>query len=364
MKKFARLLTIGLGTSILLVCSYLAKNWYYQANLLHAQEMLATIDIPVEIRDLILQNKLPKYASVMRIDNNKIFFATELSRSKLFYRDKRLLTFLENISKSENLPDGFYLISTADNIIKPLSYPILTFAGSQSLAEQGHIVLFPDYDAQRGYQKLFAKIEEGISTYPWQKKVAKIFWRGANTGYAIENKTLRTKFLDQTKDLFFIDAGFTKHTQFKTKADKDAFAAKYPLKNKASEKDALQYKYLIDVDGNSCSYSRMAWILYSNSLLLKHKSDQVQWYYSLLEENVHYLPIAEDFSNIESQFRWAEEHTNEVQTLITNASNLAKKVFSEEAVIQAALQALQSYQMLAKNKEQNAYARATVAKLP
>ncbi len=46
--------------------------------------------------------------------------------------------------------------------------------------------------------------------------------------------------------------------------------------------DSLQYKYLMDIDGNTCGYQRLYWTLLSNSLVFKQVTENKQWYYNAL----------------------------------------------------------------------------------
>jgi hypothetical protein len=51
-----------------------------------------------------------------------------------------------------------------------------------------------------------------------------------------------------------------------------------------NKKSQLNYKYIIDLDGNTTSWDRVKWVMGSNSLLLKEISDNVEWYYPMLKD--------------------------------------------------------------------------------
>ncbi len=44
----------------------------------------------------------------------------------------------------------------------------------------------------------------------------------------------------------------------------------------------------MDIDGNTCSWDRIVWIMKSNCICLKKKSDNMNWYYPLLVKDLHY----------------------------------------------------------------------------
>jgi hypothetical protein len=53
-------------------------------------------------------------------------------------------------------------------------------------------------------------------------------------------------------------------------------------------------RFLISMDGNGATCSRVAVALGSNSVLLKYRSDYVLYYFAGLVPHVHYVPVAED----------------------------------------------------------------------
>lgn len=61
----------------------------------------------------------------------------------------------------------------------------------------------------------------------------------------------------------------------------------------ASVEEQLQYRYILSLDGNSASWGRVNWGMFSSSVVLKAKSDQKLWYYQLLQDHVHFLEVDE-----------------------------------------------------------------------
>ena len=54
--------------------------------------------------------------------------------------------------------------------------------------------------------------------------------------------------------------------------------------NEISIKEQLTYKYLISMDGNGTSWNGLIWKLYSNSLVIKEKTDCIEYWYNLLND--------------------------------------------------------------------------------
>lgn len=244
---------------------------------------------------------------------------------------------------------GRYLFVLHDGAHHTYECPVLAFATKTEFIPQDKIVLIPDPNALKGYFKLFMDLGRNAPRYPWQNKIAKIFWRGSTTGIGPENNDLngcaRFRFMNYAVNAPYVDAGFTRYEQMNSEFQ-DRFSAIHKIKATVSPIKSLAYKYLLDIDGNTCSFSRMAWILRSNSLLMKHRSNLVQWYYPRLHPYVHYLPINEDFSNLEEQFLWAEAHPQEAKQIAENGHKLAQQIFNSNAVLKSFEQALLQYHAL------------------
>lgn len=67
---------------------------------------------------------------------------------------------------------------------------------------------------------------------------------------------------------------------------------------KVSITDHLKYKYLISVDGNTCAWQRVPWIMLSGSVLLLVETDMEEWFYADIIPYFHYVPIKNDLSDL------------------------------------------------------------------
>jgi hypothetical protein len=125
-----------------------------------------------------------------------------------------------------------------------------------------------------------------------------------------------------------VDAKFTAIVQtsrYDHQAILKIFNQEKYLSKPKSVMDHFAYKYLIDIDGNSCTYSRLFWILSSNSVCLKQESDEEQWYYPGIKPDVHYISFKKDSSNLIEKINDAKKLEMKVKKIIEEANK-----FSEE----------------------------------
>jgi len=318
------------------------------------------ITLPIAIKNRILHDPAGEFMYIYKHGNNVQYFfcGKAVSRAELIINilKKTISPF------GYNIPDGEYLMSMHDGAHRSIGWPILAFSGDKQLVANSQTVLMPDPEAIEGYNLLFDNIRKNLTKYSWAQKISKIFWRGKTTGLIKNMNDLngfaRIRFINYSADLDFVDAGFTGYPQLNPEfVNYISTIDRFALKKTVSPADSIAYKYLIDIDGNSCSYSRMAWILYSNSVLFKHQSSNIQWYYDRLKPYVHYIPIAEDFSNLAQQFAWAEANQDKVQQIIRNANVLAKITFGNYSIKMSIVRSLQKYHEIVNKLE----AEATIA---
>jgi len=167
---------------------------------------------------------------------------------------------------------------------------ILSFSDS----EMSSNILIPDYYAMIDYSGML-KIPDGLD---FSRKINKAFFIGSSTGSEDANYNDRLKLC----------AAYANHQSVKCYIHNichkvEHLKSVYPnytdwinTSNGRSIPYQRKYKYLINVDGNTCAWDRIPWILNSNSILLKKKSSSSSkcWYYDLLENGVHYIEFDKD----------------------------------------------------------------------
>ncbi len=91
--------------------------------------------------------------------------------------------------------------------------------------------------------------------------------------------------------------------------------------------DMVNYKYILDIDGNSSTWDATAWKLNSGSVIFKTQSIWRQWFYDDYLPGVHYIEIKEDFSDLQEKFHWCENHQEECEIMINNCKALFQKTY-------------------------------------
>lgn len=273
-------------------------------------------------------------------------------------RVKPMNVIFNHLAQALLLPDMEFFVSLhdwceIDTLGVPIekNVPIFTFSKIKNYTLP---VLIPDPEMLLGYKEIDAILDKSEKDMPWEDKIQKAFWRGATSSGCFDLPDWRlfprTRLVyESLKWPSETDARFSKLIQG---ASHNAEFMSNPelCGNVVSIKDSQKYKYLIDVDGNACTYSRFYWILKSQSVPFKHQASFIQWYYKALKPYEHYVPIKEDFSDLSSQVDWARLHDNEVKKIAEKSSDFAKKQLTTEDAYVYLYLCLIKYQSLFDNK--------------
>ena len=96
-------------------------------------------------------------------------------------------------------------------------------------------------------------------------------------------------------------------------------------KDRMSLSEQLKCKVLLNIEGNDVA-SGLHWMLNSSSVVMMPKRYSDSWLMeSTLVPNEHFIPVNDDFSDLEDQFEWAMTHEKECLEIIENANNYMKK---------------------------------------
>jgi hypothetical protein len=98
-------------------------------------------------------------------------------------------------------------------------------------------------------------------------------------------------------------------------------------------KDLVKFKYILDIDGMAATWDATAWKMNSGSVLFKTDSYWKQWFYEDFEPWKNYIPIKDDFSDMDEKFEWCESNPEECQKIIENNLNLFQKVYRYQNVV-------------------------------
>ena len=97
--------------------------------------------------------------------------------------------------------------------------------------------------------------------------------------------------------------------------------------------EMIYYKYLLDIDGWGSTWEATAWKLNSGSVILKTASGWNQWFSDKYLPWIHYVPVEDDFSNLQEQFAWCEAHQDECEAMIRRCKKLFQEVYRFSAVV-------------------------------
>ncbi len=147
----------------------------------------------------------------------------------------------------------------------------------------------------------------------YRQKKDMAIWRGASTG-TTKTKGNRTdlvnRFYEHTHSF---DVGYSKLI-----TGNEPWA--HLIKGKKTLEEQFQYKFLICLEGNDVA-TGLKWMLQSNSVVMMPKPTISSWLMEdTLQPFVHYIPLADDFSDAEERFDWAVNHEAECVEISKNAS--------------------------------------------
>ncbi len=263
------------------------------------------------------------------------------------------LSYLERFVKSYKVNNVDFIVYMRDEIpqdyISEEVFRVPSFMMSKNLnhpIEKTRFLLPDAFMIRESWQELIKDIEQANSTYSWHTKEDKIFWRGSTTGrrdkdsYNVNNmdKLVRLKLVMLSK-LYpeLIDAQFTRFADFSedesgTNLQKILMILFDKGKYFVKEAQHLKYKYLIAIDGNTCPWQRVPWIMFSNSVLIKQETNNVQWFYPALKPYVHFVPVKENLTDIFMQLHWLKANDNRAKAIALNAQNFVKNNLLSEHI--------------------------------
>lgn len=89
---------------------------------------------------------------------------------------------------------------------------------------------------------------------------------------------------------------------FDAKGNKDGYNATVP----EHLGDSTNHKYILDIYGNTESWTRLPFIMLSGSVPLKVDSPYVQYFSKSLEPWKHYVPVKRDLSDLIEKIQWCK----------------------------------------------------------
>ena len=141
----------------------------------------------------------------------------------------------------------------------------------------------------------------------------KMFWAG-NTGTHINRKKFANLVKDDERIIVDDIIGWRFINGTKTLKTLSGSFTSMP--------NHCKYKYLIDIEGVGYS-GRIKHLLHTNRPLFIQERKWKEWWFFNLEPFVHYIPVANDFSDFYEKFDWALSHDEEAKQIAENAQDFA-----------------------------------------
>jgi len=207
------------------------------------------------------------------------------------------------------------VVYTDDLTAYPLLHKNKYVLGQSVHPDTAFTIAMPDryYFCLNRYN-LYRSIHQGL---PFNKKKSTIVYAGNARGGPTNFTTRRDININQ-RDYFKSDAV----------PKKNIHAPEHIERN-----DMLKYKYILDIDGNASTWDATAWKLNSNSVILKTDSNWIQWFYDDFKPWIHYVPIKDDFSDIQEKFDWCEDNQEKCKEIIQNTKRLFHAIYLHENVV-------------------------------
>jgi len=145
---------------------------------------------------------------------------------------------------------------------------------------------------------------------PFEQKTNKASFFGSDTGRKYKDGSVqRVELCRRYKNSSNVIA---KITNFVEQPFEDSISSK-PV----SIKDQLEYKYILNVNGNTTSWERLIWVMSSNSFCIfvrpPSHQDEISWYYHLFDLSKSFATVDED--SIENFLIWAETNESKIKSL-------------------------------------------------
>ena len=177
----------------------------------------------------------------------------------------------------------------------------------------------PHFISHYGYQA--ARMHFLQRADQWSDRYATALWRGSTTGQAPDGwpNLPRVKLCEiahRQDDPSLIDAGFSHVTQLDAKVAAEIEAAGL-IKGYIDWRRFDEYKYQIDIDGNTNSWPGLFLKLLAGSTVLKVESGGGfrQWYYNKLKPWENFVPVATDMSDLAEKILWLRCHDEHARAI-------------------------------------------------
>ncbi|XP_022646110.1 KDEL motif-containing protein 1-like isoform X3 [Varroa jacobsoni] len=221
---------------------------------------------------------------------------------------------LTSLVRKVKLPDvdfivnlGDYPLAKQDEQRYSPQIPILSWCGSEDTRD----VVMPTYELVEASVHMMRRVALDIfsvqdrTSHPFESRLPSAFWRGRDS----REERLQLVKLSQNEP-HLLNASITNFFFFRDQMSK--FGGKTPH---VSFFNFFQHKYQVNVDGTVAAY-RLPFLLAGGSTVFKtHPTPFYEHFYHLLEENVNFIGVRPDLSDLMDKIRFClnnEKHCAQV----------------------------------------------------
>jgi hypothetical protein len=237
---------------------------------------------------------------------------------------------------------GYYSIQLHDSytyLNDGLDYTnVLCFGMSKK--DRGPVVL-PDCYFLGDWGGKYKVFQDNI---PWKSKESKVSFYGTTTGNRDPSLNERINVCLWAISKPWCDFKITKIAQMspalvleKVQGFKQIYSNPVPLS------EQIKNRYQLIIDGNVSKWDVDCY--YSNCLGFSMPSNNMLWYYPMLQAGEHYVPVSTE--TMEADFMYYENNANEAQRIVSTANKLANGLFKAE---RAAEYTVSLFESIAENK--------------
>lgn len=239
------------------------------------------------------------------------------------------------------LHDSYTYLATDSAAHRARYRGCLTF--SKDLSHR-HTVLFPDPYQIGGYGGMLGVKDER----PFAQKASSVLFAGTTTGARSpkDNERIRACVwaLNHRPRYEFYITHIAQMAHEDIRRDLGADVLRAIVRPHVSQEEHHRHKYVLNIRGNTCCWSRVPMILNSNSLLLNLRHGDGTWYYPMLQAGTHFVPVPslnslpDVVQQCDSNPAWCEHITQNAREFVrqfcspTHAAYYAKCLFEAMAL--------------------------------
>lgn len=173
----------------------------------------------------------------------------------------------------------------------------------------------------------------------WSSKKNDVVWRGVTTGKS-QRENLVRKFHK------FYNIGFSSILSHK----KD-YIEKELVKGFLSIEEQLKNKFIISLEGNDVA-TNLKWILASNSVPIMPLPKKESWLMEgLLKPYIHFIPINDDYSNLNDVLEWAKNNDSHCEEISKNGATYMQQFSDHQSEIALQRDIIKRYISITNQKE-------------